>query len=400
MHHVITPLKNDTSFGDKAVAALAVVTATGIANGYYVQPLLLVIAGSVALPQKLVGILPALSQIGLALGLIALLPLADGYATRRVLLIVLPLQVAAVVTVALGRDAATVMAGFLAIGFFRIAPYAIPPYASLNVSPKRLGFVTGVFAGAVIGGCLLSRTMAGGVAVHWGWRSVYELAAITTALMLVIVVRFVRPQRPPLTIGYGKLLGSLAGLARSEPTLRIAAFCQVFTFGSFNVFWLGSTLYLQERFGWNTEAIGYVGALGAVAAICAPILGRATTRFGSRPTRVAALAAVVAAWAILAAFGGSVAGLAIGLIALNLGSTATDIANRTLLYGSVPHIRTRLNAIYTIAMFLGGGVTSLLVGMSWVWGGWLGVCALGGASASAGLIIARGTTGLERYRET
>jgi len=382
--------EEDRPLSGRAIGGLAVVVAISVANGYYVQPLLIVIAGAIELPHGSVGLLPALSQIGLALGLVTLLPLADVYPTRRVLLIVLPLQIAAVAIVANGRDAFTIMAGFLAIGIFGIAPYALPPYASLNVSSQRLGPVTGILAAAVICGILLARSLAGVVAVNFGWRWVYAFAAIATAFAIIIVVRVVRPQRPAAKIGYRQLAQSLAGMLRSEPALRTAAICQALSFGSFNVFWLGSTLYLHGHFGWKPDAIGYAGLLGALAAFCSPLFGRATTRFGSRPTRLVALATVVVAWAVLAVLRGSLAGMAIGLVALNLGAVASDIANRTILYELTPNIRTRLNAVYTIVMFAGGAVMSTLVGVFWAWEAWLGVCALGAASASASVFVAFG----------
>lgn len=380
--------ENDPSLSGRAVGGLALVVAITVANAYYVQPLLIVIAGAVNLPQGLVGLLPALSQIGLALGLVTLLPLADVYPTRRVLLIVLPLQIGAVGIVATARDAWTIMAGFLSIGIFGIAPYALPPYASLNVSSKRLGPVTGILTAAVICGILLARSIAGVISVNFGWRWAYAFAAVAMVFAIVIVVRVVRPHRPAATISYRQLLGSLAGLLRSEPALRTAAACQGLSFGSFNVFWLGSTLYLHERFGWKPDAIGYVGVLGAFAAVCSPLFGRATTHFGSRPTRLVALAAVVIAWAMIATLRGSLAGMVIGLVVLNLGAAAADIANRTILYELTRGIRTRLNAVYTIVMFVGGGAMSALVGVFWAWGAWLGVCALGAASASASVFVA------------
>lgn len=62
---------------------------------------------------------------------------------------------------------------------------------------------------------------------------------------------------------------------------------------------------------------------------------------------------------------------------LDVGATVADISNRTILYTLAPEIRTNLNAIYTVAMFVGGGVMSALLGIAWTWQGWLAVCLLG-----------------------
>lgn len=69
--------------------------------------------------------------------------------------------------------------------------------------------------------------------------------------------------------------------------------------------------------------------------------------------------------------------MAPALIALDISATLVDISNRTILYGLDANFRTRLNAIYQIAMFCGGATMSVLVGFCWSLGGWPAVCALG-----------------------
>ncbi len=269
------------------MGVLATVVAATVANGYYVQPLLVQIGAAVDLPAGLVGLLPALTQVGLGIGLVTLLPLADSLSARRVLIATMPLQVAALLAVAASGGAASLMAGCLAVGLFGITPYVLPPYASLRVRGARLGAVTGMLTRGVICGILLARVVAGLVADRFGWRAVYLLAAAATVVALGVVATVVRPQRPAApTVRYGRLVVSLFGLLASEPELRVAALCQALTFASFNAFWLGSTLYLHARFGWGPGAIGAVGLLGAASALCAPVFGRSaqTVRAAARPS--------------------------------------------------------------------------------------------------------------------
>ncbi len=292
---VAAELPHELSEG--TVNVMATVVAATVANGYYVQPLLVQIGAAVDLPAGLVGILPALTQVGLGIGLVTLLPLADSLSARRVLVATMPLQVAALLVVAASGDAAALMAGCLAIGLFGITPYVLPPYASLRVREARLGAVTGMLTRGVICGILLARVIAGLVADQFGWRAVYLLAASATVAALGVVAKVVGPQPPAApTVGYGRLVASLIGLLASEPELRIAALCQALTFASFNAFWLGSTLYLHARFGWGPGAIGAVGLLGAASALCAPVFGRSAQRFGPRRARPIAVAAMFVAW--------------------------------------------------------------------------------------------------------
>ena len=371
------------------MGVLATVAAATVANGYYVQPLLVQIGASVDLPAGLVGLLPALTQVGLAIGLVTLLPLADTLSARKLLIATMPFQVAALLAVTASAGPASLMAGCLAIGLFGITPYVLPPYASLRVHGARLGAVTGMLTRGVICGILLSRVIAGLVSDQFGWRAVYILAASATTVALGVVATVVGPQGPAApTVRYSRLVLSLFGLLASEPELRVAALCQALTFASFNAFWLGSTLYLHARFGWGPGAIGAVGLLGAASALCAPVFGRSAQRFGPRRTRPVAVAAMIVAWLLFAALRDSLLGMALALVVLDLSAVVQDVSSRTLLYARAPQVRTRLNAIYTVAMFGGGGLSSAAVGACWAVGGWTGICWFGGATAAAAALVA------------
>lgn len=373
--------KSATVLSNRAVGLLAVASAVAVANASYIQPLLVDVGGALSISSGFAGILPGLSQIGLACGLALLLPLGDIVSARRLLVTVIPVQIAALVLFALSGLAFTAAAASLLIGLFGVTPYILPPYASLHVPASRLGHVTGMLTRGVIIGILLARTASGVVGTHFGWRAVYGVAAVVMTMLLVFLIRVVKrePATPPRNkVRYRDLIGSLAQLFRTVPELRTAALCVALSFGSFNVFWLGATLYLQgPDFGWTPEAVGLVALVGAAAASAAPMFGRFVDQYGPRATRRAALTGMVIAWTLLAVFKGHLVGMAVGLIVLDIGATIVDISNRTLLYGLDPNIRTRLNAIYQVGMFSGGAVMSMLIGVCWSLGGWLALCALG-----------------------
>ena len=379
-----------TILSDRTVGLLAVAASVAVANAYYIQPLLLEVGAALSISPALVGVLPALSQIGLACGLAFLLPLGDIVSARRLLLAVIPVQVAALVLFATSGSALAVAAASLLIGVFGITPYVLPPYASLHVPASRLGHVTGVLTRGIIVGILLARTASGIVGTHLGWRAVYWGAAGLMTLELAFLVRIVGPgSAAPSTsrAPYRDLIGSLAGLLRAVPELRTASLCQALGYGSFMVFWLGATLYLRSpAFGWTPQAIGLVALVAAAAASAAPMFGRAIDRSGPHAARRTALIGMVLAWVLLAAFEGHLAGMAAGLVVLDISATVLDISNRTILYGLDASIRTRLNAVYQVAMFSGGAVMSVLVGVCWSSGSWLALCALGVVPVTVALL--------------
>ena len=374
-------MRSATVLSDRVVGLLAFASAIAVANTYYIQPLLVAVSGTLSIPGGLVGILPALSQIGLACGLAFVLPLGDIISARTLLLSVIPIQIAALVLFATSGSTLMIATASLLIGLFGITPYILPPYASLHVPASKLGYVTGMLTRGIIVGILLARTASGIIGTHFGWRMVYWTAAVMMTMELVFLSRIIKSEPAlsfPVKVSYRELISSLLYLLRAVPELRVAAACVALSFGSFNVFWLGLTLYLQSpAFDWTPQAIGSVAAIGAVAASAAPKLGRAVDRSGPHAIRRAALAGMVAAWILLAMLKGHLAGMTVGLIVLDVSATIVDISNRTILYGLDINIRTRLNAIYQVAMFIGGAVMSVLVGICWSRGGWLALCALG-----------------------
>ena len=377
---------------NRAITVLAVASALSVANGYYIQPLLVVIAEAFAVPEHLVGFLPAMTQVGLACGVAFLLPLGDAVSARTLLMAVIPLQVVALLLFSASEHGVVLAVACLLIGIFGITPYVLPPYASLHVPVERVGHVTGVLTRGILVGILLARTVAGVVGTHLGWRAVYWIAAADMVCVLIALRHFVRAvpkvQRET-SESYGDLLLSLVHLVRTVPELRTAALCQAIGFGSFNVFWLGASLYLQSpQFGWTPQSVGLVALVGAIAALAAPLFGRAADRMGPRVTRLAALASMGLAWLMLAGFREHLAGMGIGLVLLEIGAAVLDISNRTILYGLNAEIRTRLNAIYTIAMLGGGAIMSVLTGFCWSVGGWTAVCLLGLLPTIGSIVLA------------
>ena len=362
----------------RAITVLAVASATSVANGYYIQPLLVVIAATFGIPEHYVGVLPAMTQFGLACGVAFLLPLGDVVSVRILLMVVIPLQIAALSLLFASHHVGSLGIACLLVGLFGITPYVLPPYASLHVPPERIGHVTGVLTRGILIGILLARIVAGIVGTHLGWRAVYLLAGVAMVFVLFALRHFVHATPRALERKFPGYRALIVSLVRLVSSVRTAALCQAVTFGSFNVFWLGASLYLQSpTFGWSPGAVGLVALIGVIAASIAPLFGRAADRIGPHVTRLTALIGMCLAWAILFVFRQQLIAMAIGVVLLDIGAAMLDISNRTILYGLKGEIRTRLNAIYTVAMLGGGAIMSALAGLCWSAGGWPAICALG-----------------------
>ena len=399
-------LPGDTMHRDQLLSGgdvrlLAIIVGVAIANGYYVQPLINIISRSIGLSHFLWGLLASLTQFGLATGLLILLPLADIVPARRLMTMVMIAQVAALALVGLSTGPFTMLLGCFAVGFFGICPYLIPSYASTRTRPDRVADVTGSLIRGVIIGILLARTVSGLIASHLGWRTVYGVAAVGTMLALLVALRVVRPTRASISSSYRNLLASMVSIARTTRSLQRAAAVQAASFGCFNSFWVGSVLYLHQRFGWTPDRIGLVGLIAAVAASVAPAIASLSRRLGAETVRLMSAFSSMFSWALLVLFRDDLPVMGIALVILDIACAVTDIANRTILYREAPEIRGRLSAVYTIAMFIGGGLLSLVTGMLWSVLGWPGVCLAGilsSALAFAIALVARGGVLNQRSR--
>ena len=213
-------VKSAPPLSDRAVGLLAIASAVAVANAYYIQPLLVEVGVALSISSTLVGILPGLSQVGLACGLAFLLPLGDILSARNLLLTVIPIQIAALVLFATSGSVLTVAAASLLIGLFGIAPYVLPPYASLRVPNSRVGQVTGMLTRGVIVGILLARTASGIIGTHFGWRAVYWIAAVLMAIELLFLMRIVQPESNAPSqnrVSYSHLIGSMIHLIQTVP---------------------------------------------------------------------------------------------------------------------------------------------------------------------------------------
>jgi len=244
------------------------------------------------------------------------------------------------------------------------------------------GRVTSLLAQGVLVGLLLARGIGGAVGLHFGWRFVYAMAAVAMLLTLAPLRRAVPAALPSVHTSYRGLMRSVIEVFLTVPLIRWSALCQGLATGSFTVLWIGISFYMQgPAFGWQSDRVGGLALIGAAAAMAAPFVGRFADRQGPQRSLLTALAVLVFAWVFLAVFGGSAIGVIVGMIVLDLGATATDISNRTVIFTLRPEIRTRLATIYMVGKFAGGGAMAWLTGFAWAASGWPGVCALGAVSA-------------------
>ena len=359
--------------------SLCVAVAVVTANAYYIHPIIGDVADHFGVSHARIGLVPALNQLALAVGIFLLLPLGDRISNRRLTIMFAAGQTASLALMTLAGSFALFVFGSTLLGFFTIAPYLLPAYASKRVAPERLGQVMALLTAGVILGILIARVGAGVIAEYIDWRAVYWIA---TALMLAVTIALPRlmeggERDAAGREGYGALLLTVFPLIRDYREILVSGAIQALNFGQFIALWLALALHLtSSEMGYGTDTVGYLAGIAAVSIFSTPRLGRWADEVGSRTARAIFAAVQLFGVLLLWPLGGAVITLLIPLILANLVGPGIDVTGRMTFLTLRPDLRTRLTTIYVVLMFIGGGLGSYAGTAAYDAIGWAGTCIL------------------------
>ena len=165
--------------------------ATGviIANNYYAQPLEAAIAEAFDAPSSAVGAVLTLIQLSYALGLATLVPLGDLLERRRLTVLMLAVVVLGQLVVAVAPALAVLAAAAAVVALMTVAAQVLVPFAAHLAPEGEQGKVISTVMSGLLIGVLLSRVVAGLVSELLGWRAVFVLGALLTAVAVVLLWR-------------------------------------------------------------------------------------------------------------------------------------------------------------------------------------------------------------------
>lgn len=369
------------------IALYAVATGAIVANLYYAQPLVALIAPDLHMPAPIAGLLVTFTQIGYAAGLLLLVPLGDLVENRALSVRLIAGAVLALALAALAWSWPVFLAAALLIGLGSTAVQILVPMIATLTPEATRGRVVGTVMGGLVFGILLARPAASLIAYVAGWRAVFALSALGMAALAILLQIKLPITQPTAKQRYGALIASMVRLYITEPTLRRRALYQSAAFAAFSLYWTAIPLYLIHAYHFTQFGIAIFALVGAGGAIAAPLAGRLADAGYSRPGSAAALTLVLTSFAIsaLGATLHSVILLALAGVALDFGVQANNVFGQRAIYTLAPELRARLNGAYMAAFFLGGAIGSAVASTLLTTGGWLAVAAAGAAAPAAAL---------------
>ena len=375
-------------------AILAVACGLVVANLYYAQPLVGVIAAAIGLEPRLAGLVMTLTQLGYGLGLLLIVPLADLIENRRLICGLLCAAALGLFGITSATHPSQFLSASFAVGLCAVAAQVMVPFASHLTTAALRGRITGRIMGGLLTGIMLARPMSSFIAGWWGWRTVFAVSGVLLLVLVGILWQQLPERRPtPVaghrTTGYRPALASLWQLVLQTPLLRRRALYQGILFAAFNMFWTGSPLLLMRHYGMTFNGVAVFSLVGAGGALAAPLAGHlADLGLTTRATRLSMLASLMAL--IVAAWADHIGSIAI----LAAAGLLLDAAVQTCLVLSLRGIylldsakRSRLNGLFMAWMFGCGAAASAAAASLYEFAGWVALMTCGGILVASGFAL-------------
>ena len=371
------------------ILMLGIICCIVVANIYFNQSVLNLIAGSFPNEWGAVSLIPMVTQVGYAVGLFFLIPLGDYIERQRLILRQAQVLFLAMIGMMLSPTATVlVFFSFLTGMAATVAQQIVPLAASLSRTSAR-GKTVGTVMSGVLAGILAGRAIGGLIGQYFGWRGVFLSGAIMTLLAIFFILRILPTQSLSTPkFNYLAVLRSLGLLWKNEPQVRGATLTQAMLFASFSVLWTVLPFWLAYRYDYGAGITGALAALGLIGILCAPLAGSFSDRQGPFRMVVFGVILMLLAWTVFWRWN-SFVGMVVGILLLDAGEQCVLIANQHTIYSLRPDARNRLNTLFMCVMFIGGACGSLTA--TWLWEtthSWALISSAGGGLVIMGMLIA------------
>ncbi|MBP5775927.1 MAG: MFS transporter [Prevotella sp.] len=367
---------------------MAVMAGFTVANLYYNQPLLDIICRETGITQVQANLITVITQIGYALGLLFVVPLADMVSVRRITVLAMSVAAVSAVTIGLADSVWLLWGASLTLGISSIMPQLFIPMATLYSRPENKSRNMGYVASGLITGIVSARAVSGYIGEWFGWRAMFFIVAGLMLVGLIVTLRMM----PQVTLSfkgtYRQLMHTVGSIFVSHPRIRLYSLRPAMSFGSMMCIWSCMAFHLAgSPFHAGSDVVGMLALFGIVGAIAVSGAGKYVPRVGILRMSVFGGCLQLMAWTSAWLFGDTYAGLIIAIILADIGAQFLQISNQSGSLQQLPEATNRVNTIFMTTMFIGGSLGTFCSGLGWSMAGWTGVCLVGGCFALATLLL-------------
>lgn len=353
------------------ILLMAFCTGLIVANIYYCQPLVILVAKDFNLTESYAGRITYLTQIGYALGLFLLVPLGDMFERKKQILVITGLAILALLVAAVSKTFFLLEIASVLIGACSIVPQLILPLAANLSSDENRGANIGMIMSGLLVGILASRAVSGSIGFWLGWRAMYYIAAGICALLIALMAKRFPQSYPGFKGTYKELMTSMFSYIKTQPVLRETSIINFLAFAIISAFWTTMVLFLANPpFNFQTLQIGLFGIAGAAGALAAPLVGKLSDGNNPRKNLMIGFILQIVSIALFYFTGSHLYLFVIGIVLIDIGQQAIHVTNQTRIYTLIPEARNRLNTIFMSVSFIGASCGSALGLFLWDKGGW------------------------------
>ena len=348
-----------------------------VANNYYNQPLLNLIAKDFGVSESAVSNIPLFTQLGYAFGLLFIIPLGDKFPRKKMVMIDFVVIIISLLAMAIAPSLLIlIISGFL-VGFSCVVPQVFVPMAAQLAKPENKGSTIGIVMSGLLIGILGSRFISGYVGEYLGWRAMYYAAA-AIMLILWLLLKLKLPElQPDFKGSYKELMQSTWHYFKKESPVRLAAARGALGFAGFSAFWTTLVFVMEDNFNYGSGVAGSFGLLGIGGALAATVMGKLSDKMNKNRLITIATIIMVLAWVIFEFSGNSIIGMVIGVLLVDMGLQSLHITNQNIIFSKNQEARNRINTIYMVGYFVGGALGTTTGAYAWEIYHWTGVATLG-----------------------
>lgn len=355
-------MNNKTNF---LIFLLAISCGAIVANIYYAQPIIQFISADLHISSNSSGLLTTLTQIGYGVGLFFLVPMADLYKSKRIIVFLLGVTILSLIGALFSTNGFLFLFVVTIIGIGASAAQMLVPLTMKIVPREEAGNYIGKVMSGLLIGIMIARPFSIAITDWLGWRMVYLFSFLLLVTILLLLLKFLPDfeVESSLAITYPGLLRSMVRVLLDTAPLQQRAFYHACVFATFSLYWTVMPILLRsESLHYSNNEIALIGFVAIAGALLTPYIGKLADKGYIYIMTNVSMGLVIFS-ILLLFFVKDHSYISIGLIVisgivLDIGVSGNMLLGQKVIYSLNPSIRNRLNGLYMTIFFLGGAFGS------------------------------------------